>query len=119
MYDLSIMDVLNTQTDLGKPAQNLLLGKVLTFFLRFLNSGGQIAAVCIFHHDVQFHFGSPIHLLEFDDIWMVQQLQDLSLLACSLLLLTRKFCNIDLFDDKHLSSLDLFDQISLPKRARA
>lgn len=52
MYDLSIMDVLNTQTDLGKPAQYLLLGKVLIFFLCFLNSGGQIAAVCIFHHDV-------------------------------------------------------------------
>lgn len=80
------MKVLDSQTNLHEPTQDLLLGKVAVAFFCSLYAMREVPSLCVLHNDVQFPLGSAVHFLEADDVVMLEQLQDLGLLhGCVLL----------------------------------
>lgn len=61
----------------------LQLAATLISYLIFLfDFALQIATVCIVHHNTQFSFFCLVDFFEFNDVWMVKDLQDFGFSKC-------------------------------------
>jgi hypothetical protein len=103
------VNVLDTQTNLREPVDDLVFLKIFRLLFGFLDSRGQVSFTCVLHYDIKFHFRSPINLLKANDVGMVESLQYFGLSQGSLLLLDTHVGNDDLFDYKLLPGFNLFD----------
>ena len=102
MQNLSVVHMLEPQADLSEPVKDLRLGKEPTTLL--LDHFLEIPSVCVVHNDAQLALFSLIDLAETNNIGMIQDLQDLSLLESVLPLILAHLPNVDLLDDGELLS---------------
>ena len=103
------MNVLYTETDLGKPVQDLSLFKILRLFLSLFNFRREVTLISVLHHNVQAHFGCAVDLLELDNVRVRQGLQNFGLAEGILLLLLAHVRHEDLFYYIVLIGFDLLD----------
>lgn len=104
------MEVLDSQTNLHEPTQDLLLGKVAAALFCSLYAVREVPSFRVLHNDVQFPLGSAVDFLEADDVVMLEQLQDLGLLHGCILLGRRQLVEVDLLDHPKIATRDLFHQ---------
>jgi hypothetical protein len=97
MQNLSVVHMLEPQADLSEPVKDLRLGKEPATLL--LDHFLEISSVRVVHNDAQLALFSLIDLAETNNIWMIQDLQDLSLLKSVLPLILAHFPNVDLLND--------------------
>lgn len=72
MQDFAIVNMLKSQTNLGKPIQNLILWELLSILV--LNYLSQVTSISILHDDAEFPLGRNVHISELDDVGMLQLL---------------------------------------------
>ena len=100
MQNLSVVHMLEPQAYLSEPVEDLRLGKEPAALL--LDHFLEIATVRVVHHDAQLALFSLIDLAETNNIGMIKDLQDLSLLQGVLPLILAHLANVDLLDDGEL-----------------
>ena len=74
MQNLTIMTMFEREADLGEPVQDCILRKVLVLALVFLlfDFAVKVSAICVVHNNAELAFLGFVHLLESNDIWMIQ-----------------------------------------------
>lgn len=100
MQNLSVVHMLEPQADLSEPVKDLRLGKEPTALL--LDHFLEIPSIRIVHNDAQLALFSFIDLAETNNIGMIQDLQDLSLLESVLALILAHLPDVDLLNDGEL-----------------
>ena len=100
MQNLSVVNMLEPQADLSEPVKDLRLGKELASLL--LDHFLKIPSVRVIHNYAQLALFSLIDLAETNNIWMIQDLQDLSLFQSVLPLILVHLPNVDLLDHSEL-----------------
>lgn len=83
---LTVVTVLQAEADLREPVEDLVLGEVidlaglLVLLALGLNLLCEVAAVAVLHDDVDLACTCCVHLLESDDVWVMQDLKNLGFL---------------------------------------
>ena len=100
MQNLSVVHMLEPQADLSEPIKDLRLGEEPPALL--LDHFLEISSVRVVHNDAQLALLSLIDLAETNNIGMIENLQDFSLLQSVLPLILAHLSNVDLLDDGEL-----------------
>ena len=106
------MDVFDGQTDLCEPIQNLVFREEPSLLLLCLDHATQIASIRVIHHNAQLAPFRLIHLLEPDDVRVVQHFQNLGFPECFSFLLLTHSGDVDLL--YHCQTLPNINLIPLP-----
>lgn len=112
------MDMLNSQTDLSKPIQNIGLLEILFSSLTGTDCFGQITTLSVLHYNFEFVLGH-VDLFEIDYVGMTQVPKDLSLFNGLLSFLRRHMFNIHFLDDKLLTCGYVTDKVGLAESSLA
>ena len=104
---LTVMDVLERETDLSEPIEDVVFAKVVQFtavlvplLVLGLDSSLQVAAICVIHDDTELIFPRLVNFPESDNIGMLQDLEYLGLSKGFAALLLSHFFYVDLLDDR-------------------
>ena len=106
MQNLAVVAVLERQADLREPVQDLILREVVLGHLRlalvpslkFLDLQRHVAAISVVHHDAELALLRLVHLLEADDVRVVEHLKNLCFSECRLLVILAHLLDVNLFD---------------------
>ena len=115
MDDFSIVDMLHTKAHLSEPVQNLVLAEVTASLL--FQFTREITSISVVHDDAELSFSCLKCLDEFNDIGVLQMLDDLGLLQCLFFLVFAHALDIDDLHDALKLVWHPFNQVSFSKRA--
>ncbi len=102
MENFTIMNMLDSETDLSEPVEDLILIKKFFVFL-FLGDGfGEISALGEFHDDFEFILFGDVDFNEFDNVRMVKVFEYLGFFNGLVSLLLGHVIDVHLLDDKQL-----------------
>lgn len=108
MQNLLIVSVLDGQTNLSEPVENLVLAEVVWssrggfVFGLGLNFRLQVAIVAVVHNDAEFALLGLVNFTETRYIGVIKNLKDLGLLKSLFALLLVHLTNVNLLDHSHL-----------------
>lgn len=117
MDDLPVVNMLESQAELRKPVENLILREISALGLPYCPR--HVASLCIVHDYIEvtaFRFEATDHL---HDGRVVQSLEYASLLHGVLLLLIAAVLHVDLLEHALLASVFVVHEVALPEGALA
>lgn len=106
MQYLSIVYMLESEANLREPIQYVILAPILQLptsslllLVLVFDASLQVAAICVVHHNTQLAFLGFVDLSETNDVWMLQDFEDLCLTQRFPSFILVHVLNIDLLND--------------------
>jgi hypothetical protein len=115
MENFTIMDMLDSKTNLSEPIEDLILIEKLFVFLFLGNCFGKISALGELHDNFEFILFGDVDFNEFDDVRMVEVFEDLGFFNGLVSLLLRHVIDVHFLDDKELIVSFSLDEIGFTK----
>jgi hypothetical protein len=113
MEDFTIVDMLNGETNLSKPIEDLAFVEELFAFLFLRDGFGEVSALGKFHDDFEFVLFGDVDFDKFDDVGMVKVFEYLCFLDGLVSLLLGHVIDVHFLDDQKLIISFSLDEVGL------